>query len=161
MHWLDIVIIIALALAAIIGLVKGFIKMLFTLAGLVIGILLALKYYAPFSGWLSQYIHETSIAKIAAFAIILIGILIIARVLASLLSRVVSWLGQAWLNRLGGAIFGSLIGTILLGTLLDAMLRFAFFDLKTIIHESTIAAWLLAHFSLLPILFPGWIRVPL
>ena len=155
MNWLDIGIITALAVAAIIGLVKGFIKMFFTLAWLVIGILLALKYYVPFSGWLSQYIIETNIAKIIAFALIFVGILAAACVLASLLSRVVSWLGKAWLNRLGGAIFGALIGVIILGTLLDALLRFAFFGLETIIQESAIAAWLLAHVSLLPILLPG------
>jgi len=46
MSWLDIGIITALAVAAIIGLVKGLIKMFFIIAWLVIGILLTQVYHS-------------------------------------------------------------------------------------------------------------------
>ena len=49
MNWLDIVIIVALAISTFLGLKIGIIKALLSLAGLIVGVILAGRYYAPFS----------------------------------------------------------------------------------------------------------------
>ena len=154
MNWIDIVVIIALAGAAFWGLRRGLIRMIFTLIGLVIGVVLALRYYASFAEWLSQYIATTRITEIIAFALILIGVFVAARVIASLLHRAISWMGPGWLNRLGGAIFGLVIGAIMVGALLAALVSFGFPQLETSLHDSAVAAWLLTRFPLVLALLP-------
>ena len=71
MNWLDIVIIILIAVPTVIGLKIGIVKALFTVVGGIIGVILA----GRFSGSLGEmmtFISDPALAKVAAFAVILI-----------------------------------------------------------------------------------------
>ena len=81
MHWLDTIIIVALAITTFSGLRLGIIKAVLSLVGLIVGVILAGRFYIPFAGALS-FIPQESLAKIAAFIIILVGTLVAASVFA-------------------------------------------------------------------------------
>ncbi len=123
MNWLDIVILVIIAIATFLGLRIGIIKAALSLAGLIVGVILAGRYYIPFSQQLA-FIPQASIAKIVAFAIILIGVMIIAIVLAVLLKWAASVMMLGWVNRLGGAVFGLVLGAIFCGALLVMWVKF-------------------------------------
>ena len=150
MYWLDIAIIVAIAIAILIGLRIGIIKAVLSLAGLIVGVILAGHYYAPLSGQLS-FIPQASVAKIVAFAIILIGVMVIAGVLASLLKWAASAIMLGWVNRLGGAVFGLFLGAIFCGALLAIWVKF--FDIAAI-SESNLAAILLDRLPVVLALLP-------
>ena len=152
MNWLDIVLIVALASALVIGLRTGIIKAVLSLAGLIIGVILAGRYYVPLSEQLA-FIPHAGAAKIVAFAIILIGIMVIAGVLASLLKWTVSVVMLGWVNRLGGAIFGLVLGAILCGALLATWIKFL--GIAGAVVESTMARTLLDYFPVVLALLPG------
>ena len=80
MNWLDIVIIIALLVSAVGGFMSGLIRSLFSLAGLIIGIILAGHYYTALAGYLT-FISDQNAARIAAFVIILLAVGIVATIL--------------------------------------------------------------------------------
>jgi len=151
MNWLDIVIIIAIAVSTFIGLRKGIIKAVLTLAGLVVGVVLAGRYYLPFSQHLS-FIPQPSLAKVAAFAIIFIGVMVIATVLAHLAGWAASAVMLGWVNRLGGAAFGFVIGAIFCGAFLAMWVKFL--GITGAIAESNIAPILLGHFPRVLALLP-------
>ena len=151
MNWLDITIIIALAISAIVGLKTGIIKTVLSLAGLIIGVILAGQYYVPFSEQLS-FIPQAGVAKVVAFAIILIGVMIIAGWLASLLKWAASVLMLGWVNRLGGAAFGIVMGAIFCGALLAIWVKFL--GLAGAIAESTLAIILLDSLPMVLVLLP-------
>jgi len=151
MNWLDIAIIVAIAIAILIGLRIGIIKAVLSLAGLIVGVILAGRYYVPFSEWLS-FIPQASVAKIVAFAIILIGVMVIAGVLASLLKWAASAVMLGWVNRLGGAVFGLLLGAIFCGALLATWLKL--FGMVEFIIESNLAAILLDRLPMVLALLP-------
>ena len=151
MTWLDIVIIVAIAIAILIGLRIGIIKAVLSLAGLIVGVILAGRYYVPFSEWLS-FIPQASVAKIVAFAIILIGVMVIAGVLASLLKWAASVVMLGWVNRLGGAVFGLVRGAIFCGALLATWLTL--FGMAESIIESNLAAILLDRLPMVLALLP-------
>ena len=151
MTWLDIVIIVAIAIAILIGLRIGIIKAVLSLAGLIVGVILAGRYYVPFSEWLS-FIPQASVAKIVAFAIILIGVMVIAGVLASLLKWAASVVMLGWVNRLGGAVFGLVLGAIFCGALLATWLTL--FGMAESIIESNLAAILLDRLPMVLALLP-------
>ncbi len=151
MNWLDIVIIVVIAIPAFLGLRTGIIKAAFSLAGLILGVILAGRYYVPLSAQLTFIPHEGA-AKIAAFVIILIGVIVIAIVLSRLLERVVSMMLLGWVNRLGGAVFGFLLGAILCGALLATWVKFI--GPASAIIESGLAVILLDRFPMVLALLP-------
>lgn len=136
MNWLDIVIIVVLVISALIGLKSGLIKVVLSLAGLIVGVILAGRYYEPLSEQLS-FIPQDSVAKIVAFAIILVGVMVITGVLAWLLKWAASLTMLGWVNRTGGAVFGLVMGAIFCGALLAIWVKFS--GMAAAIGESNIA----------------------
>lgn len=143
MNWLDIVIIAFVVVAALIGLKIGLIKAALSLAGIILGIFLAGRYYAPLAERLT-FISQESIAQGVAFAIILIVVIIIAGLLAAFLKWIASVVMLGWVNHLGGAAFGLVLGLILCSALLALWGKF--FGATSIVEESGIASVLLDRF---------------
>lgn len=154
MNLLDIILIVGLAIAAFSGLKTGLIKAVISLAGLIVGVILAGQYYDSLSRWLSSYISQQNLAQVVAFAAIIIATLVAASVVASFLQRVISWVMLGWVNRLGGGIFGFLVGAVVLGSLLAILVRFPFFDLASLFQGSPVAVALLRYFPLVLGLLP-------
>ena len=151
MNWLDIVIIVILAISTLIGLRSGIIKAVLSLAGLIIGIILAGRYYIPLSEQLT-FLSQAALAKIIAFAIILIGIMIIAGVLAKLLKWTISAMMLAWVNHVGGAVLGLVLGAIFCGILLATWVKF--FGITEVISESYLVPILLSRLPIVLALLP-------
>jgi len=151
MNWLDIAIMVPLAITAVVGLKMGLIKAILSMVGLVIGVILAGRFYALLAEQLT-FIPQAGVARIAAFAIILIGVLAAALVLAGLLKWAASMMMLGWVNRLGGAVFGVLLGALTCGALLAAWVKF--FGIGETITESILASALLDQFPLVLGLLP-------
>lgn len=151
MSWLDIVIVVGLALATFLGLKKGLIKVVLTLAGLIVGVILAGQFYLPLSERLT-FITSTAVAGIAAFAIIVVGVMILAAIVAGILKRTAEAIMLGWLNRLGGAAFGLVLGVIFWSTALVAWVKFI--GPAEVIIESGIATFLLSIFPVILGLLP-------
>ena len=152
MNWLDIVILVLIVIPTLIGLRVGIIKAVLSVVGVVVGVILAGRYYAVLAEYLA-FIPQPSLAKIAAFAVILIGVMIIAAVVASLIKRVVSIVMLGWVNRLGGAVFGFVIGAVFCGALLTSWVKFV--GITEPVYESFLAVLLLDSFPMVLALLPG------
>ncbi|HEY55828.1 MAG TPA: CvpA family protein [Dehalococcoidia bacterium] len=151
MNWLDIVLVVVIGLATFIGLRKGIIKMALTLAGLVLGIFLAGRYYMPFSEHLTL-ISSPTWAKVAAFAIIFIGVMVVAAILARLLEKAASVIMLGWANRLVGAILGFVVGAMFCGAVLAIWVKYL--GVSGAIADSNIAPILLDRFPKVLALLP-------
>jgi len=151
MNWLDIVIVVAVVIPTVIGLRIGMIKAALSLAGLIVGIIVAGRYYLPLSEQLS-FISPASVAEIVAFAIILVGVMVIAGVLALLLKRAASVVMLGWVNHLGGAVFGLVLGAIFCGALLATWVKFL--GVTEAITESNLASILVDFFPVVLALLP-------
>lgn len=151
MNWLDVVIIIVLVVSAFLGLRIGIIKAVLSLAGLIIGVILAGSFYLPLSEQLT-FISQAGAAKVVAFAIILIGVMIIAAVLARTLKWFASLIMLNWLNHLGGAVFGLVLGSIFCGALLAIWTKWI--GVGSTIAESAASVFLLGQFPLVLALLP-------
>ena len=157
LNGLDIVIIVFLAITAIIGLSKGLIKTISTLVGIILGVVLAGRFSGPIADWLSTVLHNPIQVKIAGFAIILIVFLIISLIIASLLSKLLSLLLLGWVDRLGGAVLGLVIGGLVCGAILTPITEHNFAGIEGAIRGSTFASFFVDHFNIvLPILAKGF-----
>ena len=151
MNWLNIVIIVVLAISTFRGLKTGIIKAVLSLAGLIVGVILAGQFYVPLAGQLS-FIPQAGVAEVVAFAIILIGVMVIAVILARLLKWAASVVMLSWVNHLGGAIFGLVLGAIFCGALLAIWVKWL--GVGSTITESIVAAILVDKFPLILALLP-------
>ena len=151
MNWLDIVIIIVLAIFVFSGLRIGFIRSVLALVGIIVGVILAGRFYVQLAALLS-FMPDT-IAKVVAFIIILVVVMIIAGLLGWLLTRVVSSLMLGWVNHLLGAVFGLVFGAVFCGAILVIWLGFV--GTTGVITESAIAGFLIKYFPLVLAILPG------
>lgn len=150
MNWLDIVLIVVLALFILSGLIQGFIRTALALAGLIVGIFLAGRYYVAFGNWLP--IANTNIANIVAFAIIFIAVMVAAVLLAFFLRRIISLVMLGWADKLLGALFGLVLGALFCGAVLTLLTRFL--TIEATVGGSWIATMLLDRFPVVLALLP-------
>jgi len=151
MNWLDLIIIVLLAISTLMGLRTGIIKTVLSLAGVIVGVILAGRFYLALSEQLT-FIPQENVARIAAFAIILIGIMLVAGILASVLKWLTSIVMLGWVNRLGGALFGLVMGAIVCSALLAIWAKFL--GSEGTINESGLAILLLDRFPMVLALLP-------
>jgi membrane protein required for colicin V production len=150
MNWLDIVLIIFLIISAIGGFASGLIKSLLSLIGLIVGVVVAGRFYIALADHLT-FISSQDTARIVAFIIIFLVIIIVATILGIILTKLVSAILLGWLNRLLGAVFGVFTGAIFIGALLSVWAKYSGGDT---ISGSAIASFLLDKFPIILGLLP-------
>ena len=153
MNWLDIVIIILLIVPTLLGLKNGIIKAAFTVAGIILGVVLAGR-FSDRLGEAMTFISNPGWAKIAAFAIIMIVIMVAASFAAKLVKNVLSAIMLNWVNRLGGAVLGFVLGAIFCGAILTMWVKFMSNPGETV-SNSVLARFLLDTFPFVLGLLPS------
>lgn len=151
MNWLDIVILVALVIPTFIGLKQGIIKAVLSLVGLIIGVVLASNFYQALAG-IMGFIPNENIANIVAFVLILVVVIVIATILARMLKFIASVTMLGWVDHVGGAAFGFVMGTIFISAILASWVKFFGTGLAT---DSFIAGILLDKFPLILSLLPA------
>jgi membrane protein required for colicin V production len=151
MNWLDIVIVILLLVSAISGFANGLIKSIFSLVGLIVGIFLAGHFYVALSEHLT-FISNENAARIVAFIIIFLAVAIVAGILGAILTKIISAILLGWLNRLGGAVFGVVLGGIFIGLILAIWVKYA--GGSGVVSGSAIAPILLDRIPVILALLP-------
>ncbi len=152
MSWLDIAIIVIIGITAFVGLKNGIIKTVLTLAGVIVGVILAGLFYVALADRLT-FIPQETVARVAAFAIILIAVILIAGIIAGVLKWFASIILLGWVNRLGGALLGLIMGSIFCGALLAIWTKFL--GIAEPIAESALATFLLDRFPVVLALLPA------
>ena len=152
MNWLDIIILVTLLLAVVAGLSTGAIRGLINLVGLVVGVVLAGRFYSNVAGWLA-FIHNANFANVVGFGLILVFVIVIAEVVGMLLHNFVSGLMLGWLNRLIGGLLGLLVGAITWGAILTLWIKFS--SNTDAVSASVLAKIMLHDFPLVLDLLPS------
>jgi membrane protein required for colicin V production len=107
-------VIAAILVLSVLGAARnGFFIEAFSLAGVVLGLLIASWNFQKLMPWILDVIHTPAIAEAIAF----LAIALMVMILASLAGRLLRWsvrsIGLGWLDRLVGAVFGFLKGCVL------------------------------------------------
>ena len=152
MSWLDIVIIVILIIPTFMGFKAGIVKMLFSIAGIIVGIILAGQFSDSLAGVL-PFIADPGWAKVAAFVIILVVVMVIAAVLAAVIKWALSAVLLGWVNRLGGAVLGFIVGALFCGAVLTMWVKFL--GIGDSISGSALANVLLDGFPVVLTLLPA------
>ena len=110
--WIDYVIFAIIALSAIIGLFRGFVREALSLVALGAAIWVAMTYTEQAADYLLPYLGEPSLSKIGAFAGLFLATLIAGAILSYLVSLLVTKSGIGGTDRFLGLIFGIARGAL-------------------------------------------------
>ena len=115
---LDWGIALLLAVSTVAAFLRGLIRSLLSLVGVLLGILLACLYGHRVAVALAKWVSSSALADVAGFVLILVGVLVLAALLGRLLKGAASAVGLGFFDRLGGACFGFARGVLVLAALL-------------------------------------------
>ena len=116
MATIDIIILIFIGIGTVLGMIKGFIRQLSSLVGLVVGLLVARALFAEVGYWMVSTIGvPETIAQLLAFFMLWIAVPILFSLFASFLSRALEVVHLGWINRWLGAGLGTVKFMIIIG----------------------------------------------
>ncbi|MBL7734008.1 MAG: CvpA family protein [Chitinophagaceae bacterium] len=134
MH-IDILFLIAMAMAIIKGLRQGLIVALFSALGWIIGLAAALKLSAVAAGYLEHSLNTSSRwIPVLSFAAVFIIVMLLVRLGAGILQKTIELGMMGWTNRIGGIIL-----YVLLYAIIFSIILFYAEQLK-LINEETMAS---------------------
>ena len=142
MALIDWAIIIILIVSVLSAAKHGFFVEAFSLAGVILGLLLASWNYQKLLPWLNGWVHSPGVAEAIAFVVIAIAIMVIAGLAGRLIRWSVRSIGLGWADRFIGAIFGLLKGCVLVT--LGIMAIAAFLPHATWLEQSKFAPYFLS-----------------
>ena len=122
-NFFDILTLVALIWAVVSGWRSGFVSQLLGLVGIILGIILSLRYGAAVG---EMFNIDPKFSVVAGFLMTFVAVLIAATILARLISKVLSFIGLGWVNTLLGIAL-----SVIKGLLVLSMLYAAIFALNT------------------------------
>jgi membrane protein required for colicin V production len=145
MNWLDIVIVAYLIVSVITGIMQGLIKSVLSLLGIIVGLIIAANSYKQLGEMLS-FISNKDISEIVAFIIIMGAVMAVAAILALVLKTIIKTIMLGWVDRIGGGVFGLLMGVLSISGILAVIVKLTGSNL---ISESIFAGFLLDKFPII------------
>lgn len=119
MNGLDIAILITLGIFTLKGLLRGLLKELCSLVGIIAGSFLAFYFHPPLADWLATAIDlPPRIGVVVAFMILFLATISLFALLGYLLSQSISALFLGGVNQIVGGCFGLAQGVVLLSVVL-------------------------------------------
>ena len=119
MDWLTALVALLLIVFAVGGWRNGLVRRVLELAGLVAALAAASRWSGPLARFLVERQDlDPRAATAAAWALLLLGGLLLTRLAAWGIARLIHWSPLGWLDRWGGAVAGLLAGVLLASVVL-------------------------------------------
>lgn len=150
MNWIDILVILILILAIVIGFWRGFIHETLSLLAWIAAFIIARVYAPEVAQWLSQTVESQALILLLSWLIPFVSTLIFFNLLKILLISLINIVGLRPIDRMLGAAFGAIKGVLLVtaGVLIIQLVLSRSgtpfkTDSKLVPHFQIIALWML------------------
>jgi uncharacterized membrane protein required for colicin V production len=139
--WLDVIIALILVIFLLQGMKSGFIRSIFNVTGVIVGLLVAIRYYAFASGMLMAFMNMPQLIADTLCFITLFSLSSIAiQLVGSLFSMITRLKLIKVVDKAGGSLTGLLIGLALIGFVLIMLTAFPVYSgFQEQINQSTLA----------------------
>jgi membrane protein required for colicin V production len=125
MNALDWIILLILMFSALVAAAQGFFFEILSLAGAVVGYLLAVWGCSKIAPWFLPYVKSSAFAELAGFLTIFFAVVVLAGAIARIVRWMVHEAGFRWVDRTLGAAFGFVRGAVIVTAGLLAITAFA------------------------------------
>ena len=89
---------------------QGFFFELFSLAGVVVGYIVAVWEYYRLAAWFQPYVKAQWVSDLLGFLLVFVAIVALASILGKIVRKLVKEVGLSWFDRFLGAVFGVVRG---------------------------------------------------
>jgi membrane protein required for colicin V production len=139
MNWVDIVIVIILAIGLGKGLSNGFVRGLFGLAALVLGIVVAAGNYAQVAEVLFSRLQIGEQGQaILGFLLVFVIVMILVTVVGRIIAKALKLASLGWMDRLAGGLLGIVMACLFVGVVLLIVVM-AGFHTNTAVARSVVS----------------------
>ena len=159
MNWIDITILILLAVTTIKGLFDGFIKQVSSLLAFFLAFVFAGVFSVPFTRLLLRWFSDISpvLANVLGYIIAFLIIFVVVRLLGVIIRKVSHALLLSPVDRILGGVMGAVVGLIVISLLLNAIDWFDPESTYLLPFDAKQASCLYAQVkSIVPILYYNW-----
>jgi membrane protein required for colicin V production len=125
MNWADVAIVVVILLSVLLAAAQGFFFEMFSLAGTVVGYLLAAWGYTRVAPLIEPYVKTPWIANMAGFLVIFLAVTVLASVIGRVMRATMKEVGLRWFDRILGALFGFARGILVVMVIALALASFA------------------------------------
>ena len=155
-NWIDVSITIIILLNMIIGIRRGIIRGIINLIGVITAIFLAIFWFKEVGEYISSHSQISGeIANILGFAIIFLGVYLIAKIIEIFFKKILSLLFVSWIDGLGGAVFGLIKGSLIVGILLVII---TFVPLPVFLKEQLESSFLANRFAVMTTIIYDYLK---
>jgi len=137
----DWLILLVIALNVFLGAMHGFFAEALSMAGLVVGYVVAAWQYQRLADWLISFLNSELLAEIFGFLIIFFAILLVFSVAGRVARRLMKEAGLSGFDRLLGALLGVVKGALVVAVVLMGMT--AFTPTSSLLEKSELAPFFL------------------
>ena len=141
MNGLDWVILVMILVSILLAVAQGFFFEIFSLAGVVVGYVVASWSYLTVAPWFVPYVKNLWVADAAGFLVIFILVVVLAGIIARLARWAIQEVGLRWFDRFLGGVFGALRGALVVMVVVMAMASFS--PSSTLLQGSGLAPYFL------------------
>jgi membrane protein required for colicin V production len=114
-NWIDLLSLAILALFFISGLIKGLIREVMTLAGVILSFFAALHLAGLAAPWIEKWVVlPPKLSLFAGFLLVFVALLVVFHILGYVIYRVVRATPLTFLDRLAGGVFGLCKGSLII-----------------------------------------------
>ena len=124
------------------------------IAGLALGIVLAIQYPGHLAFALTDHVDEEVVRRVAAFVVIVLTTAVAMRIAASLVRKLLSYLLLRWLDHAAGAVAGAVAGLLAVGTVVYLLTGADVEQVQDLLQASSLASPI-SHASLITSSSPG------
>ncbi len=142
MNKLDIIFIVIISFTLIRGFLRGIVKEIMGIVGVIGSFLLAINYYKDVAKYLTTIIPDLELANIVSFAVLFIVSILIISLIGAGIRELLKTLSMGWLDRLGGGVFGAVKG-ILVSSLIILCLTLFLSPRNSLIAKSRLSPYIM------------------
>ena len=159
MNWIDITVYIIIGIFVFLGMTRGLVKQVFSISAVIGGIIIGLIFYDVFAAMFirDNLVNNEAIANVGAFLIVGFAAYLVIQILGWLITKLIGSLHLSWLNRLGGAVLGIIMGVIVALFFISSLTLFISED-DYVYRDSTTIPYLSASYEKAKMYMPENLR---
>lgn len=114
MNWLDIAIVVIIALFTLVGFSRGLVSQIFSIAALLGGLIIGFIFYDVLGDVFikERLVENKSVADVGGFIVLAFAAYVIIQTAGWMTTRLIGTLQLSWLNRICGGAVGALMGAV-------------------------------------------------
>jgi uncharacterized membrane protein required for colicin V production len=148
MNWVDILVLIVLAVTGYRGYKSGLIRMVVILFVMAVGIAFSSRLSQPIGNLLPSFTDNARIQSIIVFLVLILVLIVAAEIISRALVTVIKFLPFAGLaNSLVGTGIGLLVGFVILSAVLTGLQKFPFGNMREDIDDSPLGSFMADNFD--------------